>query len=750
MFEAPRQIRPAAAGAGDVGIGFAPLAQIDISQTVATLWRGKTTIAVSALVALVLALIFIAVAPRQYTAATQILIDPSDLLAVGNGPTPSAPLSDAGLLQVESQVRVLSSDAVLRRVVTDLSLDKDPEFAGRRSPLRALGEDALALIGIHVGATPDDSTLAALVELKRRVVVKRDERTYVVEVDVTTHSAEKSARIANAIADAYLAEQTQIRADAARQVSQSLSARLQDLRDRLRDAEKKVEDYRARNNMIGANGQLVSEQQLSEMNAQLVAARARTAEAKGRLDQVTQVQRSKDENGAFPAALLSPTITALRTQYAEVMRREAEQMSTLGPRHPAVLDIQAQGERLRRMIDNEIDRTAIAARTEYESAKASEQTIANNLKGLENTTVDTNQAMVGLRELEREAQASRDIYQAFLVRARETGEQQQIDTKNIRVISKADMPLRRSSPPPSILIALGALLLGAATGCGIVLVRPQEQERGQDRGQDADPDASRNPPSADRDPPPSGTSRTAAAAAKDAVMGFWRRGGMAKIPVLAVLPAVDVSFGLSAIDDPKSPFANGVHKIYDALRESHDRKAGGQDNPSVLVVAPDADDDSATVALTLAALAAERQRVLLIDADIERRTLSAIDAQQSEAGLVDVATGRRLLSDVIRRDRETNINLLSFVSPQSRRDGRIVDDDIRRAFNETKRFDLVIVAAIDVTGAPSTRFFGKVVDHIVVVVKAGEHDEAAVAALIGRLGLDAGKVRGAVLTGADA
>jgi succinoglycan biosynthesis transport protein ExoP len=740
MFEAPRQIRPVAVGAGDVGIGFAPLAQIDFSKTLTTLWRGKGTIILCALAALMLALVFLAVAPRQYTAATQILIDPTDLLAVGSGTTPSAPLSDAGLLQVESQVRVLGSDAVLRRVVTTLNLDKDPEFAGARSPLRALGEDILGVIGIHGDATTDNKTLAALTELRRRVTVKRDERTYVVEVDVTTRSPEKSAQIANAIADAYLAEQTQIRSDAARQVSQSLSARLQDLRDRLRDAEKKVEDYRASHNMVGSNGQLVTEQQLTEMNAQLVAARARTAETKGRLDQVTQVQKNKDENGAFPAALLSQTITALRTQYAEVMRREAEEMTTLGPRHPAVLDIQAQAERLRHMIDNEIDRTAVAARTEYESAKASEQTLANNLKGLEGTTVDNNQAMVGMRELEREAQASRDLYQAFLVRARETGEQQQIDTKNIRVISKADLPLRRSSPPSSLLIALGALLLGAATGCGIVLVRPGPEEDG-DAWQGKDPRG--------RDVWRDRLGR----AAKGAATSFWVRGGSAKIPVLAVLPAVDVSFGLSAVDDPQSPFAKGIHKVYDALQTSHDRlenrQGNQQDNPSVLVIALDAEDDSATVALTLAALAAEKERVLLIDADIERRTLSAIDAQQSEAGLVDVATGRRLLSDVITRDRETNINLVSFVSPESRRDGRIVDDDIRRAFDETKRFDLVIVAAIDVTGAPSTRFFGKVVDHIVVVAKAGEHDEAAVTRLIARLGLDAKKVRGAVLTGAD-
>jgi uncharacterized protein involved in exopolysaccharide biosynthesis/Mrp family chromosome partitioning ATPase len=620
-------------------------------------------------------------------------------------------------------VRVLGSDAVLRRVVTGLNLDKDPEFVGSRSPLRALGDDLLVAIGLRHDAASEDRTLAALTELKRHVVVRRDERTYVVGVDVTTRDPEKSALIANAIADAYLAEQTQIRADAARQVSQSLSGRLKDLRDRLRDAEEKVEDYKARNNMVGANGLLVNEQQLSDINNQLAAARVRIADAKARLDQITLVQKTKDENGAFPAALQSPTITALRSQYAEIMRREAEELTTLGPRHPAVLDIQAQADRLRHMIDSEIDRTAVAARTEYESAKASEQTIAANVKTLEGTTVDTNQAMVGLRELEREAQASRDLYQAFLVRARETGEQQQIDTKNIRVISRADMPLRRSSPPSSILIALGALLLGAAAGAGIVLVRPQP-----------DDDAA----------PQTGSWRQGIGHAATGAAGLWS--SATKIPVLAVLPAVDVSFGLNSVDDPKSPFAKGIRKIYDALRAGHAQP----DNPSVLVVALDADDDSATVALTLAALAAGKERVLLIDADIERRTLAAIDAEQSQAGLVDVATGRRLLSDVITRDRDTNINLASFVSPESRRDGRIADADIRRAFDQTKRFDLVIVAAIDIAGAPSTRFFGAVVDHIVVVAKADEHDEAAVARLIGRLGLDAKKVRGAVLTGADA
>ena len=280
-----------------------------------------------------------------------------------------------------------------------------------------------------------------------------------VDVSVTSRDPVKAARIANAIAQAYLAEQTEVRSDAARQISQSLSARLNELKDRVRQAEDRVETFKARNNILGASGTLVNEQQLTELNNQLGVARARTAAAKARLDQVEQVQLSKDEIGAFPDAVQSQTITALRSQYAEVMRREAEQMTSLGNRHPAVIEIQAEAERLRHMIDDEVHRIALSARTEYEGARANEETLAANLEKLKGNAVTTNEAMVTLRELDRDVQANRAVYEAFLVRARETGEQERVDTKNIRVISRAEPPLHRSFPPSNLLIAVGALLL---------------------------------------------------------------------------------------------------------------------------------------------------------------------------------------------------------------------------------------------------------------------------------------------------
>ena len=712
MFEAPRQIRSAVVATGNLPVGLAPLSQIDFSKIAGALWRGRATILYTTIAALALAVLFVVLSPYEYTATTQILIDPTDLRAVGNNTTEASQMSDAALMQVESQVSVLTSDSVLRRVVVAEGLDHDPEFARGPSLLSSLtGKSAI----------PGGNTLAALNELKRRVVAKRAERTFVVDVQVTSRDAIKAVHLANAIAQAYLDEQTQERADAARQVSQSLSARLQDLKDRVRQSEQKVEAYRARNNLVGVNGQLVTDQQLTEMNNQLGAARAHTADAKARLDQVEQVQRTKDETGAFPEALQSATITSLRSQYAEIMRREAEQTATLGPMHPAVIDIQAQAERLRRMIADEVDRSAIAARTEYASAKASEQTLADNFEATKHTAMGNNEAMVGLRELERDAQASRDIYQAFLVRARETGEQEQVDTKNIHVLSRADLPQKRSSPPPSLLIAMGAMMLGAAAGCGIVLVRPPAASGlGQlDLGEGL---------------------RKALA-----IFGFWP--AFAEVPVLAVLPAADLSFGLHAVEDPGSPFARELRKVYDEVRANH--TASG--NPSILVVACDDDgaDGAATVTLTLAALAAGTQRVLVIDADLERRTLAAIDAEPGKAGLVDVAIGRRLLSDVITLDRETNINLVPFVSPESRRDRRIYDGDIRKAFEQTKRYDMVLVAVMNAAGDPSTGFFADLVDHIVLVERAEAHDARALRQIVARLGLDGRKVRGAVLTGAE-
>jgi uncharacterized protein involved in exopolysaccharide biosynthesis/Mrp family chromosome partitioning ATPase len=665
--------------------------------------------------ALVAALLFVLLVSHQYTAVTQLLIDPSDLRVVDNGLTPNNQMPDAVVLQVESQVRVLASDNVLRRVIVEQKLDADPEFAGKLSIVRRWLALLLAAVGLDQSAQRD-ATLAALNELQRRVRVRRAERTYVIDVAVTTGSREKSAAIANAIADAYLAEQGAARSEAARRASGSLTARLMELKERVREAEERVETFKVRHNIVGA-GQLVNEQQLHELNNQLTIARTRTAEAKARYEQIEYLQRTGAEVGAFTEAVQSQTLAPLRAQYAEIMRREAEQSTTLGARHPAVIEVRAQAERLRRVIAEEVNRIALATRSEYDRARANEESLARSLETLKQNAFTTNEALVQLRELERDVQASRAVYEAFLVRARETGEQGRLDTKNVRIISRADLPLYRSWPPSNVILGVLALLVGLGSGVGLGVLRDW-------RAGAADETVELDTP------------RTVRRAGD----------GAATFPVLAALPEGASAVSTAASDAPGAVLAAEMRKVYAAVRAGS-RKAVGT---TVLVVSPHQNEDTAVVALSLAAVAAANERVLLIDTDIERRTIAALGAGLPDAGLVDVATGRNLLAGAVMQDLRTRISALPLVSPNSRRKGTISEDDLKAAFEQTRRYDLVIVAAPNSDKDPSARFFAGLVDHIVLVQRAGESGRRDLDEMVGALDLDSRKVRGTVLAGAKA
>ena len=154
MFEVPRQIQSAAAGSANVAVDFPADTGIDLRRILTVLWRGKATILWTTAASLLIAVMFVVMVPHRYTAMTQILIDPTDLHAVGNELTPTNLANDATVLQVESQVRVLTSDSVLRRVVIAEALDKDPEFAGQ------------------AGGEGTDSVAAALNALKRSIQVQ--------------------------------------------------------------------------------------------------------------------------------------------------------------------------------------------------------------------------------------------------------------------------------------------------------------------------------------------------------------------------------------------------------------------------------------------------------------------------------------------------------------------------------------------------------------------------------------------------
>jgi polysaccharide biosynthesis transport protein len=466
----PRRARVTDSGGIDSGAS-APIAGAVGDLDLSFLWRRKWWIAASVAAALAVCFVADLVITPRYRAAAQILIGPVDLRVIEKDVMPLAQTADANVIQVESETRVLTSDKVLLRVIESEQLASDPEFRGRGDGGGGGMGQAIAAVLAPLGRNPAgrteaDPQIVALRALKRDVVAVRGERTYVVDLVVETDDAAKSARLANAVARAYLDEQSAARTAAARRASESLIARLAELKSRVQRAEENVQRYKSDNDMVGAGGMVVQEQQLGDLNKLLTTARARTADTKARYDQVAELERKGLDAGSTNEAIGSNTIGRLREQYGAAARLEASVSAKLGPRHPDVQDIHAQTRNALRLVTEEIRRIANADRAEYESALANEKALTARLEGLKRDSMEMSLASVRLRELEREVDASRAVYEAFLVRARETQEQERLDTANVRVISDAQAPVERSWPPRRLVMFAAAGGLGLAGGIG--------------------------------------------------------------------------------------------------------------------------------------------------------------------------------------------------------------------------------------------------------------------------------------------
>jgi uncharacterized protein involved in exopolysaccharide biosynthesis len=466
--------KPAAAPAPAAEAAPALLARLaDPVWLVRTLWSRKGLIVLAAVLGAVLAALASLLLPPKYVSTAQLFIDPRDLRVLQNEVSPNAtggdPTSITGYL--ESQARVIASDSIKSRVVTSEGLDKDPEFGGEaaKSGFSRLLSDLLP----DSGAPPRDGMIYALAALDKNVTVRRGERTFVIDIGVTSRDAAKAARIANALANAYLDDQASVRADAAQRATSALTGRLEELRNRLRTAEEKAEKYKEANGIVGVGGgKSVTEDQLALNNVQLVALRTRVTEAKAKYDQTLATRAATIEAGAIPEAVASNTMTALRAQLGAALSKEADMLASLGARHPALAAAQAQVRDARRQITEELSRISRAAKVEYDRAVEAEQQIGRRVDQLTTRQYAAGRASVELRELEREVESSRVVYDAFLRRARETGELAGIDTTNARVISAAMPPLEKSGISRRTVVILGGIAgggIGAALALGLAL-----------------------------------------------------------------------------------------------------------------------------------------------------------------------------------------------------------------------------------------------------------------------------------------
>lgn len=453
----------------------------DIREAINFLWRQWKFIGGVALLLLLIAAIYILRQTPLYTASAQLLLDPRKEKAAGQ----DLVLTDAvlDLPAVESQIAIIKSTSLLRRVVEKERLVNDQEFgevrtAGAFDILGSLKSfffpSSTSPVGASMRNAPQSGdindasseVLTTVEKLKSAVGVMRAGQALVLNVTFTSADPAKAARVANAIADAYVVDKLDARFEAARRASSWLNDRLVELRQKLRESEEAVAKFRADNNLVASTQNAsLSQDQLGQLNTRLVQARAEAAEKKARLELLRKIQSEGGNISALPDVMNSSSISDLRKQEHDLTRQEADLLARYSDRHPSVVNVRAQISDVRRAISAEIKRLASNIENEYQLAKARQSAVEKTLREVTGQTDLDNTKAITLRELERTASVNKSLFEDFLQRSRVTQEQSTFEARDARVITPALIPQTPSSPK-KLQIMLVSLILGLMAGIG--------------------------------------------------------------------------------------------------------------------------------------------------------------------------------------------------------------------------------------------------------------------------------------------
>ncbi len=536
---------------------------------------------------------------------------------------------------VASQIQVVLSRDLAHDVIQKEKLTDNPEFeGGAASPVSAL----LRLIGLgrdRSSMTRDERTLEAFYE---HLNVQQVPSSRVIAIDFSSANAQLAANVANAIAEGYLRMQQNAKLDQTRAAGSWLAGEIEKMRKKVSDAEDKVEQYRVKANLfVGSNNSSLPSQQLTEINSQIAAARGQQADLEARAQQLRALIRSGKTINSSDITN-SDTMRRLIEQRIALSSQLAEQSTTLGPRHPRILELKAQiaetgrqilaeGERLARQLDND-------AKVAGDRVK----TLTASLDTVKKLASHSNEQDVQLRALEREAKTDRALLESYLAKYREASARDSINAAppEARIISRATPALKPAYPKKMatvLIAAFAAFALQAGFAVtGALLAAPSGGAYGYAYAPTSYAGAGYEPPMRAQAPMPSAP--------------------MPRVnsPPLAPMPAAGFDGGgFQAAPMP----VGSIEQVARNLTQA------GDSGRRVSVVGTARNVGTTFAAITLARALAANGSVVLVDMAFGAPNLSVISTDPNAPGIAELVRGTASFGDIITRDQYSRVHLVA-------------------------------------------------------------------------------------------
>jgi len=644
----------------------------------------------------------------MYTAQTTIQIDreATKVLDV-EGLVPAESLSGNEFL--DTQIGLLKSETLARRVVQSLNLASDPTFLEMAGLKDANNQQADS----KESRTAIENVLARA--LMKRTIVKQEGLSRLVNVEFTSPDPALSARVANALAANFVTTSLERRFEASSYARTFLEERLRQVKQKLEDTEKQLVAYAAQQQIInvspdagagpGSDGatQSLTASNLSALNSALTAAKAERikAEQRWRQAQSTPVLSLLEVLG-------DPTVQRLRQDRATLSGTYQQKLKIYSPDFPEMQQLKAQIDEIDRQINAVANANLSAIRSQYEIALKQERSFAAQVEQLKGSFLDLRERNIQYTILQREVDTNRTLYEGLLQRYKEVGVAGGLGSNNISVVDRAQAPTGPSSPKPALNLAI-ALLLGLGLGAGITLLLELLDE------------SIRTP---------------------DDVVNKLGLTLVGAIPELAkgVTP-------LDALADPRSPFTEAYSSARTSLQFSTNE---GLPN-SLLVTSGRPSEGKSTTALALArSFAHLGLRVLLVDSDLRNPSLHRLLSLDNSFGLSNFLTGDDLASVVQTTGDPAMAVIPSGPLPPNPAE-LLAGARFPLLLQEAKaRFDLLVIDGPPVIGLADAPILASRAAATILIVEAGGARRSVVRIATKRLLQARARLLGALLTKFDA
>jgi polysaccharide biosynthesis transport protein len=413
----------------------------------------------------------------RYTGVATVTIDPQATRVVNTEAILEERPQDRWT--IETHVTLIKSRSFARRLIALHDLLADPEFNSALRPpeqpsviaqqvqrvTQWLSTLVLAQTGLAMPSLPQPAPAperdaeaimeAAIDRVLGRLDAERAGESYAISIQFTSTDPVKAARLASRVAELYVGEQLGAKQTAAGRAAEWLSGRLTELRARLLESENAIATFKAENELIDSGGVTLNSAQLTALHSQLIETRAQRAEKESKLELLRRVRSEGAGFDSINEILLSPVIAHLKTLQTELLRQQAQLNQEYGPRHPKIIQLNAEKQELADKIYREVQNIISAFESEVSFLRNRERALEDSLEEAKQSVAVGQRAEVHLAELLREAEANRELYKALLDRYKKLTEQRETIEAGAEVISTAPVPGGASFPQPKLIVAVG-------------------------------------------------------------------------------------------------------------------------------------------------------------------------------------------------------------------------------------------------------------------------------------------------------